>query len=243
MVEEAIVIIGVWKKMKNKLSGLKIGSYEIVDKIDSSDVDHDYEKVTLKELLNKVKMSKTEKMNFLNENFAVNIHVMLSKETLGWAWETMRDRVRDKRLADLNAVVFLSLKPKGRGSKYHAVSQKEFKKLVDFALKNRIDIGFDSCSAAKFLKSVKGRRDFKRFQMFTEPCESGIFSSYVNVEGKYFPCSFCEGQDGIRGIDLTKKVDFFKNLWYSDSVKSWRKKLLGNVDKKAGCRSCPVFKV
>jgi len=72
-----------------------------------------------------------------------------------------------------------------------------------------------------------------------EPCESGLFSTYINVEGRFFPCSFSEGADDWKdGIDCTgDDFDFLKDVWFSDKVVEWRKKLLGN------CRNCPIYEV
>lgn len=167
----------------------------------------------------------------------INIHVMLSEETKDMVLETMRDYKSDKRLEKLNAIVMLSLKQKGRGEKYTPVSQETFKEIVDFAISNKIPIGFDSCSYHKFINSVPSDKK-EKYDVYSEPCESGLFSMYCNVEGKFFPCSFCEGQDEwADGIDMTNIKDFVKDIWYNPRVLEWRKTLLCNN------RSCPKFRI
>jgi len=179
----------------------------------------------------------------------VNIHQLVCEQTFEDCKETLNDILIDERLKKLNAIVFLSLKKKGRGEKYTQLSQEKFKYLVDFCFEHNINFGCDSCSAPKFLNSVKGHKYYKEISMRVDPCESSLFSSYINVDGKFYPCSFTEGTSGTYGdwkdgIDLTKdNFDFFKDLWFSDKVVQWRNNLLNNKDKCSGCRKCPAFVV
>lgn len=171
-----------------------------------------------------------------------NIHIMLSEETLPIVHETFKDYLEDPRLEKLNAIVILSLKRKGRGINHRSVSQAQFKELVDFALEKKIPIGFDSCSQPKFMKSVEGRPEYKRYEMLAEPCESTLFSSYINVDGKFFSCSFCEGHDSFQeGVDVVGCNDFIKDVWFGERTKAWRQKLLDK--RRSGDCSCPVFEV
>ncbi|MHA1989293.1 MAG: radical SAM protein, partial [Promethearchaeota archaeon] len=130
----------------------------------------------------------------------VNIHFMISDETFDKARSLIDDRQNDKRLSKMNAIVFLSLKKKGRAkNRYTQLSQEKFNELVNFALSNNVAIGFDSCSAFKFLRSVGND---SKYETYIEPCESSLFSSYFNVKGDFYPCSFMEGEenweDGIK---------------------------------------------
>ena len=72
--------------------------------------------------------------------------------------------------------------------------------------------------------------------MFVEPCESGLFSSYINCYGKFFVCSFAEGEDEWEdGIDVLHCDNFVKDVWNNSRLIAWRKRLL---DKK---RACPIY--
>lgn len=161
-----------------------------------------------------------------------NIHCMIATETFDNAIMLVDDFFVDERLAGLNAVVFLSLKPKGRGEVgYTRMNDETFKKLVDHALEKNIRFGFDSCSAPKFLKSVKDHPNFATFEQSIEPCEAGVYSSYINVKGYYFPCSFLEGVTGWEeGID-TKSGPFMTNVWNADKTLDYKKRTIG-------CRGC-----
>jgi MoaA/NifB/PqqE/SkfB family radical SAM enzyme len=167
----------------------------------------------------------------------VNIHLMISKETYGWALETLKDVKSDKRLVGLNALVFLSLKKKGRGSNHNSLSQEEFNVIVNRATDLGAPIGFDSCSAPKYLESIKDHREYKKLSQFVEPCEAGCFSSYIDVNSNFFPCSFAEGTaDWKEGINVLG-LDSISDLWKHPRVEGFREKLLANN------RNCPIYKV
>jgi len=168
-----------------------------------------------------------------------NMHILVSNETLEQVLETFDDYLNgEPRLKGLNAIVLLSLKTKGRGKSFTPLSQEKFKKVVDYAMDNNIPIGFDSCGCNKFLESVKDRKDFKQLEMMSEPCESGLFSSYINSKGEFSPCSFCENTEGWEsGIKVDTCVDFLKDVWYDDRTIKFRNMLLKND------RKCPIYNV
>lgn len=167
----------------------------------------------------------------------VNIHFMLSQETFGRAMGLLESFKKDPWFSYINAVVFLSLKKKGRGKDFHILQSGLYKKLVDFAIQRNIPIGFDSCSAHKFLNAVKDRKDYNKFETFCEPCESGVFSSYINAKGEFYPCSFLEGQKSWeRGISVLE-ADSFIDVWNDEKLSSFREALLG------GNRHCPIFSI
>jgi len=174
-----------------------------------------------------------------------NIHMLLAAETYDECLQVLKDKLTDPRLEKLNAIVFLSLKKKGKRNTFHPLKNiDKYQKLVEFALKNNIAIGFDSCSAPLFLQSVKGREDLGSFEMYktlAEPFESYLFSFYVNVEGKTFPCSFMEEED-FEGIDVATCNDFLQDIWFNPRVVEFREKLLANIDDNR-CRRCPKFDI
>jgi hypothetical protein len=172
-----------------------------------------------------------------------NIHQMISVETYDQAIETVIDYYSDPRLAGMNAIVFLSLKQVGRGKKYTPLPFDQFQKLIDLAFSLNVKIGFDSCTANNFFKATRNHPNSKQFETCIEPCESTCFSLYINQEGKYFPCSFSEGNgDWVEGIDITKVTDFNTEVWHTDRTWEFRDKLLSNVDEN-GIRACPLFKI
>lgn len=85
----------------------------------------------------------------------INMHFMLSKETMHSIPTLINDIKTDPRLKSLNAVVFLSLKQKGRGESYKGCSTEEFKSVIDKMFAAGINFGFDSCSAPKATEAVR----------------------------------------------------------------------------------------
>ena len=170
-----------------------------------------------------------------------NIHIMLSEETIGQVWETIRDYGKDERLRGLNAIVILSLKKKGRGLNHRVVSQEKFNEIVEYCLENGVPLGFDSCSAPKFLKAIEGHADRAKFEILAEPCESTLFSSYINVDGEFYSCSFCEGVGFGKGINVLEQEDFIRDVWKGETTEKWRERLLRN--RRCGNFGCLEYEV
>lgn len=179
-----------------------------------------------------------------NKKMAVNIHAMISEETIDFVNEVVDDSKKDDRLSGLNAIVFLSLKQKGRGETFHRLSDEKFKALVDRCLELGISFGFDSCGCKKFIDAIKERPNAKELEQMSESCESLNFSGYCNENGEFFPCSFMEKEgEWEKGIDLTSIEDFSKDVWNGDPrVIKWRENSIKQI-KCTGCNSCPYYNV
>jgi hypothetical protein len=167
----------------------------------------------------------------------VNIHKLLCEDTYEGCIELMEKYKTDIRLDKLNAIVFLLMKPKGKRNDLKQLkSMYLYEKLIEYAFDNNTPIGFDSCSAPSFLRTVKEHKDYDKLKELAEPCESSCFSSYINIKGRYFHCSFTEGQEGWEGVDVIDK-DFLREVWNSEEVKKFRNELLKND------RKCPIFDI
>ena len=176
----------------------------------------------------------------------VNIHQLVSKETVGTCEKVIKQMEEEPRLSKLNATVFLGLKKKGKRNTFHIVDEERFGKMMNNALDKGLPVGCDSCSANKLLKVTKHRKDYSTIKDMVEPCEATLFSMYIDVKGHAYPCSFVANTnenniDLRKGIDLTSDTitdkNFITNVWYSDLFHMFRTAL-----RKNG-RSCPVFEV
>ena len=170
----------------------------------------------------------------------INIHHLAAMESYDNLMETLADSKTDPRLAKLNAIVILSLKKCGRGTSLNSLPQEKFAEVIKYSFDNNVRIGFDSCSCHKFLASISNMKEEikKKLEMVSEPCESLLFSSYFDVEGKLYPCSFCENIKGWEdGVDMKIPLDFIKNVWNNSKVIGFRDKLIKNN------RNCPIYKV
>jgi hypothetical protein len=166
----------------------------------------------------------------------VNIHILASDNTYDQCIETINDMSSDPRLAKMNALVFLALKKKGRGITYNSLPFDKFKAMIELAMEKKIYFGMDSCSANKFLLAVKDYPDYKKLEQVTENCESSLFSAYIDVDGMYYPCSFCPGIDGLEGISLLE-ASSMQEVWNSAKIGAFRAKLM------ACGRACPIYKI
>jgi hypothetical protein len=170
----------------------------------------------------------------------VNIHYVVSEEREEDAKRVIYDVAQNPDLRGVNAIVFLQYKPKGRGTRLFSPLQVPgFRRLVAMCEENGVAYGFDSCSAPAYLRVIEGRSDEEQLRRCVEPCESGLFSSYISVDGMFYACSFCENrgmwQEGINVLEFEGPQDFLDKLWRSEKLNTWRKSLL-----QCG-RSCPVY--
>lgn len=176
-----------------------------------------------------------------------NIHLMVSVETLDFVYEVLTDSKSDPRLQCLNSIVFLSVKPKGRAKGHFTpLSADEYERLIRHCFAIDANIGFDSCAASKYEYAVN-RMDIpdkhkKHMLLFAESCESfGIFSSYIDVNGQFYPCSFASGEPGWEeGIDVLGCEDFMRDVWFSDKLNKYRKMSMSTC-YSSGCRKCLIF--
>lgn len=165
----------------------------------------------------------------------VNIHQMVSENTYDQTLETIEDIKNDSRLSKLNAVVYLSLKQKGRGLLHKPLKFDKFRNIVEESFKKDIRFGFDSCGANKVIAVLKEIDCLEDHHEFIEPCESASFSYYIDVNGVGSPCSF--SNKCAKGIDILKTRSFIDDVWTNDISVNERIKIQNNN------RSCPYFKV
>lgn len=171
----------------------------------------------------------------------VNVHLVASKETVPLVRQVLCDRISDKRLKKMNAIVLLSVKPKGRAKgRFSPMPTVTFGAFVATCLISGIKFGFDSCSAPRFEEAIESTPPSvrKSLREMSESCESGLFSAYVNRKGEFFPCSFCEGEEGWEeGIPVPQATSF-RDVWTHPKTASWRQGLLES--SRDGCRHCPL---
>lgn len=167
----------------------------------------------------------------------VNQHFCLYEDTYERALEVIDDMKTDPRLKDMNAIVFLSLKNKGRGKQLKRITQKQFDVLIKKCIDNEIKFGADSCSGKKMISSLTTLNKENLIPMITG-CESLKLSLYINAKGEAYPCSFCEGEQGYEeGIDMLK-INDISDVWYHEKTKKFREKVTGTCHAE-----CPVFDV
>ena len=172
----------------------------------------------------------------------VNIHYMISQETYDKAFEIMDDINNDPRLEKLNAIVFLSLKTKGRSvNRFHQLTQDQFTTLTEYALEHSIPMGFDSCSAQKFMKAVENHPQVEKMASYAESCESTLYSMYIDVNGDFYPCSFSTDIEGWEtGLSVIDCNDFLEDIWFNERTRKFSE----GVIKCRDCnQSCSIYEI
>ena len=179
----------------------------------------------------------------IGKQMNINIHCLLSKETYESVFDLIKDYQSEPRLQGMGSIVFLSLKQKGRGEYFNQLTEEEFKKIIDTCFENRVSMGFDSCSAPKFLKAISDRPNRKELENYVESCESCNFSLFIDANGIFYPCSFMEKEGEWKtGIDMTNIDNFVKDVWYDDRVVDWRNESIRCIECH-GCNKCKFFEV
>lgn len=179
----------------------------------------------------------------------VNIHQVFHDSTVSDCLHLIGQLKLDRRLTKLNAVLFLMLKPTGRARDIIPTKTiNQFKLLLDKALDVGTPIGFDSCSAPLVLECTKYHLRANDIHKMIEPCEAFLFSSYANVKGEFFPCSFYENELKNKGLKVIMDTNFIKDIWYNETMNNWRVRLLNsssncNCQLKTSCRNCPIFNI
>lgn len=176
----------------------------------------------------------------------VNVHMVISNENYDECFDLVKDAINDSRLSKMKAIVFLTLKQKGKRNKWTTIKDiDKYKKLVTFAMDNNIGIGFDSCSAPTFLAAMREHPHFDIISQLSESCESDRFSGYANVDGIWSHCSFTEGIKCWGTIDLKTITDFNTEVWNSKEVIKFRSCLTSQNNSHIGDEVylCPVYKL
>lgn len=172
-----------------------------------------------------------KRFNDRSPNFC-NMHLILSDYNIKFVDEVLDD-IENEKVVGLRNIVFLRCKPVGRASKLPCtLSMETLGHVIGRCEKIGIGYGFDSCSCGivrEYFKS-KGKPEIEKY---LEPCESSVFSGYINTFGQYYHCSFCEHVPNFKSYNfLTDEFDFHK-FWIEDCAKY---RLMGTANH------CPCFK-
>ncbi len=159
----------------------------------------------------------------------VNIHALVSEETKSDV-ELLFER--SKYVPELNAIVLLALKPKGRGVAFTPLKGFGwYKRNFEGAKKYNMGLGMDTCSACRFKAEV----DDPSLDSIIETCESTLASIYIDVKGVAYPCSFSVGK--IQGQNLLNERTDVSDIWRSDIFKAFRRELRLTRGK------CPIYDI
>lgn len=214
------------KKMVNTFGACAVSYYPLINKNRCYD--------TIEKLIRNAKE--------INRDMKVNIHCLLAEETINGVNSLLDDFHKDSRLNGVNAIVFLSLKQKGRGVHFNKMNFDGFKEIIERCKNEKIPYGMDSCSANKFFRVIENWENKESIIPLIEPCEATQFSSFFDCYGTYFPCSFMEKEgEWEQGVKLND-IKNINDIWYEKRVVEWRNESMKNINC-LGCNKCHHFDI
>lgn len=167
----------------------------------------------------------------------VNMHIVVSKDNMSHLKEVLADIAAGK-VPGLRSVVLLRIKPRGRAANMDCVVTSDmYREIITYCLDNNISFGFDSCSA-KAVEKVLCEIGKSELTNCCESCESSRLSAYINVNGEYWNCSFCEGNSDVMATPINV-LNFERafDWWNLPPVLACR------YPKTSACESCPWYKL
>lgn len=166
------------------------------------------------------------------EGLKVNIHYILSRSSIEEATKIVNGTYNDL-LRGINAIVFLTYKPAGRGSEIHLLKLGTETQAFVNAVRTpqtSCKIGFDACFVPMLIRGKAVRKEMADY------CEGGFFSVYIDENMRVSPCSFSGGRDSYS----LKEFDFY-DIWlnklqpYRDREKNECKR---DCHARQMCRGC-----
>lgn len=170
-----------------------------------------------------------------SKGIRVNLHYILSRESVEQAIEILRGKYNGV-LNSVNAIVFLTYKPAGRGNDTNVLNTGDtFNTFLKELRTPKVvcKIGFDACFVPMLLRNIQGHDDYVDF------CEGGFFSVYVNERKEVSPCSFSNGKDSFSLNDY----DFY-DIWLN-KLQPYRERQLNRCrticKAKSVCRGACAY--
>ena len=195
------------------------------------------------------KLCKAAKDNKDNSTLsAINIHQLICKETYDRVKELFIDIGNNElyKEAATNIVLLTFKNTNDKTSNYHMISKDEYKELIKLSNQYNLRIGFDSCGCSNFFEVIKEDPNYDYYKSCADSCESSLFSIYVDVSGRFFPCSFIASSKKLVNKemdipDVNNCKDLVSDIWYSKFIQYYRDKITNNRNSDTGFITCPFF--
>lgn len=166
-----------------------------------------------------------------------NIHYVLGQNSIDEALQRLRDKDFPR---GINAVIFLLHKPAGQGSQDNVLSADDPRVQAFFTEIDKgnhgFKIGLDSCSVPGLINYSK-----KVAPETFDTCEGARFSSYIDAQMNFMPCSFDQAAEYVVSL-LEMSI---AEAWESDAFERFRVSLRHRCpmcDRREHCMGgCPLF--
>lgn len=158
----------------------------------------------------------------------VNIHFLLCRSTVSNALDLLSGK-HDEELAGVNAVIFLTVKPKGRCPRSEMLdcASGEFAELIQLLRRPRCrtGIGVDPCLAPALIE----RTDLDL--RFLDTCEGAFFSLFIDEHLVARPCSFGDDRSAF-----SLREHSLETIW-TDLFEEHRRQVELSAGPCVGCRA------
>jgi MoaA/NifB/PqqE/SkfB family radical SAM enzyme len=179
------------------------------------------------------------KIKLLKEaGIKTNIHFILDKESIYEAIKILNGKYNEL-LKYINAVIFLTYKPKGRATSDRCLEMDEtFYEFAGLINKNQCTsrIGFDACFVPVLMKYTEANTDC------IDSCECGFFSIYIDENLNVKPCSFANKAEFSYNLDEYDMRDIWERKYEEYRRKITKDKCTNECKNKDNCRGkCYYF--
>lgn len=148
----------------------------------------------------------------------VNLHYILSNDSIQEAIDMVNGEYNNQ-LSGINAVVFLTYKPAGRGADNAVLRKGTQTDMFIKAIRSpqiSCRIGFDACFVPMLMRNHAVSKEL------VDVCEGGFFSVYIDEYMRVSPCSFSGGKDSYS----LKEYGFY-DIWLNQ-LQSYRNRVKRN---------------
>jgi MoaA/NifB/PqqE/SkfB family radical SAM enzyme len=182
---------------------------------------------------NKIEELPLDKLSLLIKGgIKTNIHFVLDNKSIYEAIGILEGKYNDI-LKDINGVIFLTYKPRGRASTENCLTiNSELERFIELTDNSKCitRIGFDACFVPLLMKYTEVDVDY------IDSCECGFFSVYIDEKMNVKPCSFAN--DDRFSYSLEKYT--MDEIW-NEKYESYRKDIMINncnneCSNKSNCR-------
>ncbi len=181
----------------------------------------------------------TRKIKLLAEaGIKTNLHFILDKESIDEAIKILHGKY-NKLLENINGVVFLTYKPRGRATPDRCLAVDEtFREFTALINENQCTarIGFDACFVPVLMKDTGVNVDY------IDSCECGFFSVYIDENLNVKPCSFADNDDYSYNLREYAMQDIWEKKYAEYRKRISNQKCLNECKNKENCHGkCYYF--
>ncbi|MBT4482898.1 MAG: radical SAM protein [Candidatus Latescibacteria bacterium] len=165
-----------------------------------------------------------------------NAHFVLSSKSIKYATRILNGELS---VPDgLNAIVFLTHKPVGKGKESDCLvaGSEELRSFLNTFSnhKHGFKVGFDSCFASAIVEQSEIN------PIYYDYCEAGRFSAFISEDLFFYPCSFAEQLGGIN-LEHTPLVEAWETGKQFVRFRSFLQTTQCDCDFQSNCRGgCPI---